>query len=792
MKFSVQWLCEQLQDSIEVESLASVFTMSGLEVESLEPAAGEFNGVVVGEILSEAMHPDAKRLHCCQVNIGQPNPLSIVCGGINVRPGLKVALATVGAHLPGGIEIKQGLLRGEPSHGMICSAKELQLGEDKEGCILELSPDAPVGQDLRQYLKLNDSIMDIALTANRGDCLSINGLARESAALLHKEYKPLKINPVAESINDSLPVHIEAGQRCPRYLGRVIRNINHSAVTPVWMQERLRRSGVRSIHPVVDVTNYVMLELGQPMHAFNLENIDEEITVRLARSGETLTLLDGRLLELSNDDLVIADRSQSLALAGIMGGVSSAVCSNTCHLFLESAFFAAIPLSLTARRHSLQTDSSYRFARGVDYELTRYAMERATQLLLEIVGGKAGPIIEKTDVDYLPKTTEIFLRSEQIPRLLGIDLTDQQITDILQSLGMIVTLTNGGWQVAVPGYRYDLTLEVDLIEELGRLYGYQKIPLQSMNVAMQTVPAADHDFLKRLLLLLNDRGYSEAITYSFINPKIQNLLDPEHKPIALANPISSDLSVMRTSLWPGLLEALKYNQNRQIPRVRLFEYGLCFLPPLEQPRQIKMLAGVISGEALPEQWGAKSRMVDFFDIKGDLEALFALIDIGKQLVWRPAQHPALHPGQSAEVLYENQVIAYIGALHPALAEKCEVSLPVYLFELRLDLMKDRQSIEFKEFSKFPGIRRDLAVTLPQEIPAAMIEKFIFERAGKLLHNVQTFDVYQGQNIEKGQKSIALALNFQDASRTLKDEEIQTIIDDLIKGLEEKFNAKLRV
>lgn len=793
MKFSIQWLQEWLASPVKADTLVSIFTMSGLEVESLEPAAGEFQGVVVGEIETEAMHPDAKRLHCCQVNVGKGSSVPIVCGGVNVRPGLKVAVATVNAKLPGGINIQQTILRGQPSHGMICSARELGLGEDKEGCILELPQQAPVGKDLREYLQLDDQVIDIALTANRGDCLSISGIARESSALLKINSKPLTIKPVPAAIADSLNIELAAANKCPRYLGRVIRHINHHAITPVWLQERLRRSGIRSIHPVVDVTNYVMLELGQPMHAFNLDNIAGEIRVRQAKPGESLTLLDGRSIHLNAEDLVIADREQPLALAGVMGGVSSSVTANTSHLFLESAFFTAVPLSLMARRHGLQSDSAYRFARGVDFNLPLAAMERATQLLLEIAGGQAGPVIEKTDLAYLPKPAVIALRREQIVRVLGIELTDQQVTQILHSLHLTLTPQPWGWEVQAPSYRYDLTLEVDLIEELGRLHGYQHIPLQTLATVIHAPSLPETQISQpRLLALLADRGYCEAITYSFVQPRWQEWLDPQQPSIVLTNPISSDLSVMRTNLWPGLLQALQYNQNRQLPRVRLFETGLCFLPPHDQPQQILMLGGVVSGLAYPEQWGMPVRPVDFFDVKADIEALLALSANPQRYTWRMGQHPALHPGQNAELCCGEEVVGRLGALHPALIELCGVTGPVYLFELKYSFINQKQLTKFKNISKFPAVRRDIALTVAQSLPAAALEKFIVKKAGKLLSNVQIFDVYQGQNIEKGQKSIALGLVFQDAARTLKDEEIQVLVDNLIKGLEQEFNAKLRV
>ncbi len=557
MKFSVQWLQEWLDSPVNTEDLVSKFTMSGLEVDSLRPASGEFENVVIGQIEKEWPHPDAKRLHCCLVNIGKSEPLSIVCGGTNVRPGLKIALAMVDAKLPGGIEIKQSIIRGQPSQGMICSSRELGLGEDKEGHILELPEDAPLGIDLKQYLNLPDQIMDLSITANRGDCLSIQGLARETAALLKIKSNRAKIQPAKTQSIEMLKVSVAAPERCPRYLGRVVQNIRHPVTTPIWMQERLRRSGIRSIHPVVDITNYVMLELGQPLHAFNLENIAENIQVRLAKSGEAFTLLDGRRLELSSEDLVIADQNQPLALAGVMGGVSSSVAVNTRHIFLESAFFNPIPLSLTARRYGLQTDSAFRYARGVDYELPQLALDRATQLILDIVGGEAGPITEKTHLEYLPKKPVIQLRRKQIVRILGLEFTDQQVESILQSLGLKCSSYSEGWQVEIPSFRFDLKLEVDLIEELGRLRGYQEITPQKLRVDMKVRSNTERTIpLLRWFNLFTDHGYCEAVTYSFVHPRWQEWLDPENKPIALANPISPDMSVMRTSLLPGLLQAV--------------------------------------------------------------------------------------------------------------------------------------------------------------------------------------------------------------------------------------------
>ncbi len=793
MKFSTKWLQENLDKSVDSESLASALIMGGLEVESLQPASGQFSGVIIGLIESESQHPDAARLHCCRVNISNNEILPIVCGGVNVRPGLKVAVATVGAQLPGNIHIKATQLRGQPSQGMICSAQELGLGEADAGHILELPADAPIGQNLRDYLNLNDEIMDLAIPPNRGDCLSINGLAREVAALLKINAISANVSQVKATIPDTLTVEVTAADRCPRYLGRVIRQIRRPAQTPMWMVERLRRSGMRSIHPVVDVTNYVMLELGQPLHAFDLKNIQQGIEVRLAKPGEKITLLDTKSLTLTSNDLIIADHHQALALAGIMGGAASGVSEQTEDLFLESAFFIPIPLSLSARHHNLQTDASYRFARGVDSCLPRKALERATQLLLEITGGQAGPIIEVEQTDALMQQHIISLRKPQISRILGLDFTNQQVEAILRALGMNFSQSKeNAWEVQAPSYRFDINSEIDLIEELGRLRGYHLIPLQTLTSPMSIPPHSGAKIpLKRIFDLLIDRGYSEAITYSFVNPRWQEWLDPDHKPLHLANPISTEMSVMRTSLWPGLLQALQYNQNRQISQVRLFETGLCFFPPMEEPLQIMMLAGVVSGPAYSEQWGIESRALDFFDIKADVEALLGLTK-KCHFSWEKAMSPILHPGQSAQLMSNNVVVGRVGALHPAIIEKCQLSGPIYVFELKYDIISESQIPNFKNISKFPGVRRDIAIILEQNISAGDVEKFIVDKAGKLLQNVQIFDVYQGHNIEKGYKSIALGLTFQDATRTLKDEEIQEVVEKMINNLEEKFNAKLRM
>ncbi len=796
MKFSIQWLQEWLSSPIDPFDLIDKMTMSGLEVDAVNSAAPDFQKVVIGEVLSVKPHPDAQRLHCCQVNINSNSPLSIVCGANNVRPSLKVAVAQIGANLPKGIKIQSGNIRGQMSEGMLCGAGELGLSEAKGEGILELPNDAPVGLDLREFLQLDDQVIDVALTANRGDCLSIKGIAREAAVLLKNPFYEIEIKVVdSSSLKEKINIHLDAVEACPRYMGRIIKNINPHATIPIWMQERLRRSGLRCIHPVVDVTNYVMLELGQPLHAFDCDKLQGNVHIRYSQPGETITLLDGKQLTLKSGALVIADENQAQALAGIMGGMAASITSVTQNLFLESAFFSPLPLSLTARQYGLQTDSSYRFSRGVDYQIQAMALERATKLLLDIVGGEAGSLIEKVEPAYLPMPIFITLREKQIERLLGIQITRSEIVEILESLGMQIMNSHNTsiLEVKVPSYRFDLTLEVDLIEELARIYGFQKIPSQAMNTPMLMPKNSAHIIpMSRILTLLMDRGYQEAITYSFVDPHYQQLLDPKRDALPLANPLSVDMSVMRTSLWPGLIKIFQYNQNRQMPRVRLFETGLGFLPTPTSLQQISLLGGIIGGNAYPEQWGIQNRPVDFFDVKGDVEALLALLMHNSSFNWQRSEHPALHPWQNASILWEGQSIGVMGALHPAIAEQLDLHLPIYLFELNLDALRVRSEIKFKKISKFPSIRRDIAITVNQEIPANKIQQFIMEKGGKLLGYVQIFDIYQGQNIEKGQKSIALGLTFQETLRTLKDEEIQTVIENLINSLMNEFNAKLRV
>lgn len=790
MKISTEWLREWVPVEDAVEQLADRLTMAGLEVEGIAPAAADFSGVVVAEITSCEQHPDADRLQVCEVNTGTET-LQIVCGAPNARAGMKAPLAKIGAVLPEGFNIRRSKLRGVESHGMLCSAKELGLTDDASG-LLELPQDAPLGQDLRTWLELDDQIIEVDLTPNRSDCLSIHGVARDVGALLNLPVQELPATQVKPEHQEQLPIRLEAPADCPRYLGRVIRQVNVGAETPMWLVERLRRAGIRSLGPVVDVTNYVMLELGQPMHAFDLAQIEEGIVVRRARAGEQLELLNGQTVELQDDTLVIADEAKPLALAGVMGGEASAVGDETGDIFLESAFFTPLALAGRARQYGLHTDSSHRFERGVDPELPRLAMERATQLILEIVGGQAGPITEAVESGDLPQPVEIVLRAQRISHLLGVDIPDAEVEAILGRLGMEVEAVAGGWRVRPPSFRFDLAIEVDLIEELVRIWGYERVPVRTPVQPTSMQPESESTVVRRRLRnMLVDRGYQEAITYSFVEPKLQQLLDPEHPPLALANPISSDLSVMRTSLWPGLISATLYNQNRQQSQVRLFEIGLRFRGGLENLAQERMLSGIATGSRLPEQWGSDEAKVDFYDVKADVEALLALTGEASRFHFEPARHPALHPGQTAQIWRDEQPIGWLGALHPQLQKTLDLDGRSFVFEMLLDPISTARTPSFAPLSRYPSIRRDLAVVVAEEVSAEAVLQQVREAAGELLREVFAFDLYRGKGIPEGHKSLAIGLILQESSRTLTDEDVDEVISRTVSRLGRELSAVLR-
>lgn len=792
MKFGEKWLREWVNPEITTQQLADQLTMAGLEVDSVTQLADEFTGVVVGQIVECDKHPNADKLNVCKVDIGSGAPQPVVCGGDNVRVGLKVALATVGAVLPGNFKIKKSKLRGEPSHGMICSAKEL--GIDKPAAtpkgIMELSDDAPLGVDLRVYMQLDDNVFDIELTPNRGDCASVKGIAYEVGVLNHIPVKPIAINPAAVSCEDTFAVAVTNSQACPRYVGRIIKGINAKAETPQWLALRLEQSGIRCIHPVVDVCNYVMLELGQPMHGFDLHKLDSELVVRNAKKNEKLKLLDERDIELQPSDLVIADDQAPQALAGVMGGFDSGVTESTQDIFLESAYFDPVVVSLTARRLGVVSDSSYRFERGVDYQLQRVALERATALLLKITGGQVGPIVEIADEHTLPTKPVIQLRRERIAKVLGIDIKDADVQRILEALDMQVDTDGLGWQVTVPSQRADITLEIDLIEELARLYGYSHIPARNLEAPLKIKQTAVTTAQSRIADLLVDRGYHEVVTYSFVDHELQQSLEPQLETVSVTNPISSDMDVMRSSLWPGLLQTMLYNQNRQVTRHKLFEMGLCFWRHGKVIEQVPYLGMLAAGDYMPEQWAVDQRPIDFFDVKGDIEMLLQLTR-GSKLRCEADSHPALHPGKSAALYRDDDCVGYVGVLHPSLVKQLGLRQAPVLAQIKLSTLTGYQLPQFEPVSKFPSVRRDLALLVDETVSVREILQLIESKSDATLNKAQVFDLYQGDRIEKGKKSIALGLTFQDPSRTLVDADINSVIQSIINALKEDLKATLR-
>lgn len=794
MKFSKSWLDEWLQVKIGAEQLAEQITMAGLEVDSVEPVAGVFNNVVVGEVVECTQHPDADKLRVTKVNVGESELLDIVCGAPNCRQGLKVAVAKIGAVLPGDFEIKKAKLRGQPSHGMLCSYSELGIPVEANG-IIELPLDAPVGCDLRDYLQLDDVAIEVDLTPNRADCLSIAGLAREVGVLNRCDVVAPEIEAVEPQCQESFPIRVYASQACPRYLARIVKGIKLDAQTPLWMQEKLRRCGIRSIDPVVDVTNYVLLELGQPMHAFDLDKLSGSVQVRMASEGEKLVLLDGNEASLRADTLVIADDNGPLALAGIFGGHDSGVSSTTTNIMLEAAFFSPLAIKGRARSYGLATDSSHRFERGVDPYIQRQAMERATALLLAISGGVAGPIVELVSDEMLPAAQSICLRRERLTRVVGIEFDETSVTEILTRLGLSVVAVTDGWQVTAPSWRFDIAIEEDLIEEVARIYGYNNIPNLPPVAHLCMNEQLERDLpLKRVRNLLVDRGYQEAITYSFVEPKAMSLLFPECDPLILPYPISAEMSAMRVSLWPGLIDAVVYNQNRQQGRVRLFECGLRFIKDATAEngiRQEALISGVISGSVADEHWSIPSRGVDFFDMKGDLEALLELTGQQDSFTFKRAEHSALHPGQSAQIIRDDRVIGWIGVIHPNLEKKLGLKSKVVLFELEQNPLLKARIPAAGEISRFPANRRDLALVVDEHVAAADVLSVVKKIGGNQLVGINLFDIYQGQGIPEGKKSLAISLVLQDNARTLEEKEISETISVVVEGLRNEFNASLR-
>ncbi|RQM39149.1 phenylalanine--tRNA ligase subunit beta [Erwinia psidii] len=794
MKFSELWLREWVNPAIDSAALSEQITMAGLEVDGVDAVAGAFHGVVVGEVVECGQHPNADKLRVTKINTGGDRLLDIVCGAPNCRQGLKVAVATVGAVLPGDFKIKAAKLRGEPSEGMLCSFSELGIADDQGG-IIELPLDAPVGTDIREFLQLDDSTIEISVTPNRADCLGIIGIARDVAVLNKLPLTGPDIAPVVATIQDTLPIHVTAGEACPRYLGRVIKGINVRAATPLWIKEKLRRCGIRPIDPVVDITNFVLLELGQPMHAFDLDRISGGINVRMAEEGETLRLLDGSEAKLNADTLVIADSHSALAMAGIFGGEHSGVNEQTSNVLFECAFFSPLSVTGRARRHGLHTDASHRYERGVDPQMQYRAMERATRLLLDICGGEAGPVIDVTNDVTLPKCATITLRREKLDRLIGHVIADGDVSDILRRLGCKVNEGDGFWQATAPSWRFDIAIEEDLVEEVARVYGYNNIPDVPVQAGLVMTSHREATLsLKRVKAMLVDKGYQEAITYSFVDPKTQALLHPGIDPLVLPSPISVEMSAMRLSLWTGLLDAVVYNQNRQQSRVRLFESGLRFVPDTQAYlgiRQDVMLAGVICGARYEEHWDLARQTVDFYDLKGDLESVLDLTGKLSDITFRAEQNPALHPGQSAAIYLQDSCIGFIGVIHPELERKLDLNGRTVVFELEWDKLSDRVLPDAGEISRFPANRRDIAVVVAENVPAADIIAECKKVGVNQIVGVNLFDVYRGKGVNEGFKSLAISLILQDTSRTLEEEEIAATVAKCVVALEERFQATLR-
>ncbi|MGF1716193.1 phenylalanine--tRNA ligase subunit beta [Photobacterium chitinilyticum] len=794
MKFSESWLREWVNPAVTTDELTHQITMAGLEVDDVLPVAGSFTGVKVGQVVSCEQHPDADKLRVTKVDIGAEELLDIVCGASNCRLGIKVAVATVGAVLPGDFKIKKAKLRGQPSHGMLCSFSELGIDVESDG-ILELSETAVLGTDFREFLGLDDVTVDVDLTANRADCFSIRGLAREVGVLNRVDVTEPSVAAIAPSIDDTVSIEVKAPAACPRYLGRVVKNVNVKAETPLWMQEKLRRCGIRSIDPVVDITNYVLLEQGQPMHAFDLSKIGGGIVVRMAEQGEKLTLLDGSEAELNADTLVVADHNKALAIAGIFGGELSGVMSGTTDIMLECAFFAPDHIRGRARSYGLHTDSSMRFERGVDYALQTSAMERATQLIVEICGGEVAPVVAVESEAELPKPNNVALRRTKLDNLLGHHIADADVVEILERLGLTVETTADGWTATAPTWRFDIAIEQDLIEEVGRIYGYDNIPNQAPVAALSMNDHKEANLpLKRVRDLLVDRGYHEAITYSFVEPEQQTLIVPGVEPLVLPFPISADMSAMRLGLIQGLLNTVVHNQKRQQPRVRLFEYGLRFIPcetAENGMRQEPMLAGVIAGNRSDEHWDIESNTVDFFDLKGDLEAVLELTANDVAFGFKPAKHPALHPGQTAAIVVDGKEIGVIGTVHPELERKFGLNGRTVVFELEWDAINTRVLPEAVAVSKFPANRRDIAIVVNDDVAAGDVVDACRANGGELLTGVNLFDVYRGKGVEEGQKSLAIALSLQSAERTLEEADIANAVEAIVAALADRFGASLR-
>ena len=786
MKFSEHWLRTLVDPPIDSDSLAHALTMAGLEVEESEKAAPAFSGVVAARVLEVERHPNADRLTVCRVDAGSDGPLSIVCGAPNVAKGIVVPCALVGASLPAGLEIRKTSMRGVESQGMLCSASELGISEESAG-LLVLDSSIPVGTDVRKALDLDDVVLTLKLTPNRADCLSVLGLAREVAAITAA---PLSYSPPSKIVANSKStrgVRVEDPQACPRFCGRVISGIDATAPTPMWMKQRLERSGIRSISAVVDVTNYVMLELGQPLHAYDERVLEGDLVVRFAKDGESLTLLNGQKLALEPDLLLVADEKKPLGLAGIMGGEHSGISSSTTSIFLEGAFWSPAVIQGKARRLGFATDAGFRFERGVDFAIADRAVDRATQLILEFCGGQAGAMVDV--LGPVPRRDTVRVRPKRIARILGIEIPDAALADIFARLGLKPVRDGADFIVTPPSFRFDLAIEEDFIEEAARLFGFDNIPTPPVRHPQAMLPEREATrSVSTLRQRLIDRDYQEVLTFGFVNSASELAIRPDGNPIKVLNPIASQFDVMRTTLLGGLLETLRTNLNRKLERVRIFEAGRCFVRDGERYAQPLRIGGVAFGSALPEQWGVPKRDVDFFDVKGDVEALVWPLTVRTEA----AVHPALHPGRSARVFVAGKEAGWIGELHPRLMRELDLAGPVpVVFELEQDPLTERSLPAAKAISRLPAARRDIAVIVADTVHAGAVLDALRQASPSHVEHVALFDVYRGPGIESGKKSLAILVLMQDTARTLTDSEIDATIADLLRVLRDRFDAAIR-
>ncbi|MHB1530331.1 MAG: phenylalanine--tRNA ligase subunit beta [Acidiferrobacteraceae bacterium] len=790
MKISEQWLRAWSKTDLDSSEIAACLTAGGIEVASVTPIAGLDSKVVAGIIMTIEPHPNADRLRCCTVDAGTGAPLTIVCGATNAAPGLNAPVALVGATLPGGVVIRDAKIRGMPSQGMLCSTQDLGLETGSSG-LLALDLKTRRGTPVATLLELPDQVLELEITPNRGDCLSVLGVAREIEFLTGASAVPATARPSAVGDLRAVSVSIEAHEACPRYAGRPIYGLDPAAMTPLWMRERLRRCGVHSIHPVVDVTNYVMLEWGQPMHGFALPGITQGIVVRHAKKAESLTLLDGDTVSVDAGTLLIADHKHPLAIAGVMGGLGSAIAQDTVDIFLESAYFRPESIAASARRLGLHTDSSHRFERGVDPTLVRRALERATQLLLAIAGGRAGPISEVTTKTHMPKRPPVRLRRARLSRMLGIDLRNTVVNRMLARIDPKVKKTATGWRMKPPAHRFDLKEECDLIEEVARGYGYDQIPAGLPRAILNAQKNRNVVSRERIRALLVDHDYHEAITYSFVGPELEAVFDPGHHGPVLANPIASNLAVMRTGLAVGLLQALAHNRRHQQERVRLFELGLCFRQGSGGVDQRERLGLIASGRAWPRQWGAPDRKVDLYDVKADLMALLTLGGQAQEFTFRGASVPGLHPGQTAEITFQGRPIGYLGTVHPEVQKHLEIDDSIILLDIELEVLLQAKSVLYAEIPRVPSIRRDLAIVVARTLPAQVLTDCIRVQAGALLKELEIFDEYRGEGIDSGRKSVAVTLTLQDSSRTLTEDTVEAVIARVVSALATECDAQLR-